>query len=79
MVAKFAAFPRSNQDFSRLPMYLNRPLRTLAAVCRAIGRDDNGRACAQCALRDMCDRGSGDAAGTVRKGGGEVPSSPLPH
>jgi hypothetical protein len=60
-------------------MHLNRPLRTLAAVCRAIGRDDNGRACAQCVLRDMCDRGTGDAAGSARDGDAAEPSSRLPH
>jgi hypothetical protein len=41
-------------------MYLTRPLRTLAAVCRAVGRDDNGRACTKCPLRDMCERGAPD-------------------
>jgi hypothetical protein len=35
--------------------YLTRPLRTLTAVCRRLGRDDNGGACAGCTLRDLCD------------------------
>jgi hypothetical protein len=35
--------------------YLTRPLRTLAAICRQLGRDDHGRACATCLLRDLCD------------------------
>ena len=35
--------------------YLIRPLRPLAVVCRQLGRDDHGRACAQCLLRDLCD------------------------
>lgn len=35
--------------------YLTRKLRTLASVCREFGRDDGGRACAQCLLRDLCD------------------------
>jgi len=47
-------------------MYLTRPLRTLAAVCRAVGRDDNGRACAKCPLRDMCIRGDTDFADGAR-------------
>lgn len=35
--------------------YLTRKLRTLAAICRQLGRDDHGRACATCLLRDLCD------------------------
>jgi hypothetical protein len=35
--------------------YLTRPLRTLAAICRQLGRDDHGRACESCLLRDLCD------------------------
>lgn len=35
--------------------YLTRQLRTLAVICRKLGRDDNGRACAACTLRDLCD------------------------
>jgi len=42
--------------------YLSRKLRTLAAVCRQLGRDDHGRACAQCLLRDLCDADSTAAA-----------------
>jgi len=43
--------------------YLTRPLRTLAAICRQLGRDDHGRACAACTLRDLCELGkTGDAA-----------------
>ena len=34
--------------------YLNAIPRTLHDVCRALGRDDAGGACAACALRDMC-------------------------
>ena len=35
--------------------YLIRPQRTLAAVCRAQGRNDHGRACATCLLQEVCD------------------------
>ncbi len=35
--------------------YLTRKLRTLAVICRKLGRDDEGRACAACTLRDLCD------------------------
>lgn len=35
--------------------YVTRPLRPLAVVCRQLGRDDHGRACTTCALRDLCD------------------------
>jgi len=34
--------------------YLCTPVRTLYAVCREIGRDDHGRACAACPLQDIC-------------------------
>ena len=34
--------------------YLCTPVRTLYAVCREIGRDDHGRACAVCPLQDIC-------------------------
>jgi hypothetical protein len=39
--------------------YLCSPARTLYAVCREAGRDDGGRACATCLVRDICaaDRG----------------------
>ncbi|GEM_PF-6837934 len=36
--------------------YLARPVRSLRVVCRATGRDDDGRACATCAIRDLCER-----------------------
>jgi len=36
--------------------YLLTPRRTLQAVCRAMRRDDQGRACAACDLRDLCVR-----------------------
>jgi hypothetical protein len=42
--------------------YLTRPSRTLAVVCRQLGRDDHGRACAQCLLRDLCDPGKNGGA-----------------
>lgn len=61
---------------AQVSMYLNRPLRTLAAVCRAIGRDDDGRACARCPLRDMCDRGVGNAADPAHDGGAAAVSTP---
>ncbi|MGH7093058.1 MAG: hypothetical protein ACREFB_05935 [Stellaceae bacterium] len=51
---------------TQVSMYLTRPLRTLAAVCRAIGRDDNGRACTTCPLHDMCERGDTDFADGAR-------------
>jgi hypothetical protein len=35
--------------------YLTRKLRTLAVICRKLGRDDGGGACTACALRDLCD------------------------
>ncbi|HEX3885159.1 MAG TPA: hypothetical protein VHW66_21065 [Stellaceae bacterium] len=38
-----------------ISQYLTRPLRTLAAVCHALGRDDYGRACTECVLKDLCD------------------------
>jgi hypothetical protein len=34
--------------------YLNSAPRTLYDVCRTMGRDDDGRACAACPLRGLC-------------------------
>jgi hypothetical protein len=34
--------------------YLCSPLRTLYAVCREAGRDDHGRACPACPVREIC-------------------------
>jgi hypothetical protein len=34
--------------------YLNSPLRSLAEVCRAAGRHDNGRTCPHCPLLRSC-------------------------
>ena len=34
--------------------YLTMRLRTLYDVCRDGGRDDDGRACPSCAVRDIC-------------------------
>lgn len=34
--------------------YLSVPKRTLYDVCHSLGRDDAGRACALCPVRDLC-------------------------
>ena len=36
--------------------YLLRELRILRDVCRSTGRDDGGRLCPQCCVRDFCEK-----------------------
>ena len=35
--------------------YLKVPERTLYDACHSLGRDDNGRACPSCPVRDVCE------------------------
>jgi hypothetical protein len=36
-------------------LYLTVPTRTLYDACHSLGRDDNGRRCPICAIRDLCE------------------------
>ena len=55
--------------------FLSTPARTLAEVCRGLGRDLGGRACPQCAVRDFCKRTdtSGERGEDLVKPGEIVP------
>ena len=37
--------------------YLRLPARMLYVACREVGRDDGGKACARCLVRDICEAG----------------------
>ena len=45
--------------------YLVRPRRSLQAVCRATGRNEEGRACPACPIRDLCQPDTQDARADV--------------
>ena len=49
---QFKMDARSDQEEN---LYLTVPVRTLYDACHSLGRDDNGRRCPTCAIRDLCE------------------------
>lgn len=50
-----ATCTEANDNPTWLSPYLANEPRILREVCRAVGRDDGGRHCASCCVRDLCE------------------------